>query len=75
MRRRPQRGGSVRHDLGDAEQDDEGEEKQVDIGLDLAGVAERGDIADDLLTRGRRIRSFAQGRRQAPRLPSSRSMR
>ena len=40
---------SVGHDLGDAEQDDEGEEQQVDIRLHLAGVAKSADLGDDLL--------------------------
>src|SRR6266704_997985 len=45
---------SVGHDLGDAQQDDEGEEQQVDIGLHLAGMAQPADLIDDLLARGRR---------------------
>ena len=67
---------SVRDDLGDAEQDDQREEQQVDIGLHLAGMAQR--------RRRRRRSACARSPHSAPRpasrasrraSPSSRSMR
>src|ERR1700712_1191473 len=61
--------GSVRHDLGDAKQDDEREEQEIDIRLHFAGVAKPADLADDLLARGRCIRPFGGDLRQTSRLP------
>jgi hypothetical protein len=44
---------SVRHDLGDAEQHDAGQKEQIHIGFHLGIAAQRADVADSLLARGR----------------------
>src|SRR5712664_683674 len=47
---------SIRHDLGDTEQDHRGKEKQIDVGFDLTVAAQHADILDGLLAQ-RRLRA------------------
>jgi hypothetical protein len=42
-------GGLIRHDLGNAQQDDQSEKQQIDIGFHFAVPAENPDVIDDLL--------------------------
>src|SRR5262245_39726999 len=59
---------SVRHDLGDAEQHDRRQEKQIDIGFDLAVAAQQADIGDGLLAQRRLRAAFGDQRDETPRL-------
>src|SRR5579871_4727516 len=58
----------IRHDLGDAEQHDGCQEKQIDIGFDLAVAPQHGHVVDRLLLQGRLRASFRNQREETTRL-------